>query len=170
MSQQIVIFGGSFNPPGLHHRRIAQALAEQFDLVIIVPCGPRPDKQSSNDVDPIFRATLASICFAGLPRVEVDLADLEQAAFSHTGEIDARYAARGDVWHLVSADMVTDGAAGDSFIHKVLARRAAALGNAAFRRRRARRQRDRRRGPRPAAAPPARQPTDRRTFQHGHPR
>ncbi len=119
MSKQIVIFGGSFNPPGLHHRRIAEALAQQFDEVIVVPGGPRPDKQSSNDVDPIFRATLVSICFAGLPRVEVDLSDLEQAAFSHTAEIDSRYAARGDVWHLVGADMVTGGAAGGSFIHKV---------------------------------------------------
>ena len=119
MSKQIVIFGGSFNPPGLHHRRIAEALAQQFDEVIVVPGGPRPDKQSSNDVDPIFRATLVSICFAGLPRVEIDLSDLEQAAFSHTAEIDARYASRGDVWHLVGADMVTGGAAGGSFIHKV---------------------------------------------------
>ena len=134
MSKQIVIFGGSFNPPGLHHRRIAEALAQQFDEVIVVPCGPRPDKQTSNDVDPIFRATLVSICFAGLPRVEVDLSDLEQAAFSHTAEIDARYASRGDVWHLVGADMVTGGAAGGLVHPQSLARGAATVGNPPFRR------------------------------------
>ncbi len=119
MSKNIVLFGGSFNPPGRHHRRIAEALLRQFDEVIVVPCGPRPDKLTINDVEPIFRATLVSIGFAGLPRVEVDLFDLEQAAFTRTHELDARYAARGEVWHLVGGDAVAGGGAGRSFIHRV---------------------------------------------------
>jgi nicotinic acid mononucleotide adenylyltransferase len=45
--KRIVIFGGSFNPPGLHHRKLAMALAERFDQVIILPCGSRPDKETS---------------------------------------------------------------------------------------------------------------------------
>ena len=36
MSKNIVVFGGTFNPPGLHHRLIAEALAKQFDEVIVV--------------------------------------------------------------------------------------------------------------------------------------
>lgn len=119
MTKQIVIFGGSFNPPGLHHRQIAEALARQFDEVIVVPCGPRPDKQAVSDVDPIFRATLAHIGFAGLRGVEVDLFDLEQSVFSRTHELDARYARRGEVWHVVGDELLVGGGDGESFIHKV---------------------------------------------------
>jgi NAD+ kinase len=118
MSKTIVVFGGSFNPPGLHHRRIAEALARQFDEVVVVPCGPQPDKPTTNDVEPIFRATLTHICFAGLPGVEVDLFDLEQATFCRPDELDRRYAHRGEVWHLVSGELLIDGGAGRSYIHR----------------------------------------------------
>ncbi len=115
----IVVFGGNFNPPGLHHRQIAEALAREFDEVIVVPNGPRPDKPTTNDVDPIFRATLAQIGFRDVPRVTVDLTDLEQAAFVRTDELDARYADRGEVWHLVGTDLLAKSSQGNSFIHRV---------------------------------------------------
>ncbi len=119
MSKNIVIFGGSFNPPGLHHRLIAEELAREFDEVIVVPCGPRPDKVTANDVDSVFRATLACICFADLRGVEVDLFDLEQDSFSRTHELEARYAHRGEIWHLVGGDIIAGGGAGTSFVHRV---------------------------------------------------
>lgn len=119
MSKTTVVFGGSFNPPGLHHRRIAEALTRQFDEVVVVPCGPRPDKQTVNDVETIFRATLTAIGFADLPRVEVDLFDLEQAAFTRTHALNERYASRGgEVWHLVGGDVIAGGRSGRSFIHQ----------------------------------------------------
>ena len=33
MTQRIALYGGSFNPPGSHHRRIAERLAESFDRI-----------------------------------------------------------------------------------------------------------------------------------------
>ena len=76
MPQRIAVFGGSFNPPGLHHRLVAEALVGHFDRIIVVPCGPRPDKLTTNDVETVYRAALADIAFRDLPRVEVDLFDL----------------------------------------------------------------------------------------------
>jgi NAD+ kinase len=118
MSKTIVVYSGSFNPPSLHHRRVARALAKQFDEVIVVPYGTRHDKLVANDVDPIFRATLAHIGFAGIPGVEVDLYDLEHFTFSRTHDLEQRYAHRGEVWHLVSGDLLTGGGASQSFIHR----------------------------------------------------
>jgi nicotinate (nicotinamide) nucleotide adenylyltransferase len=122
MSQQaqptVAVYGGTFSPPGLHHRAIVQELARQFDHVIVVPCGPRPDKPATSDVDPIYRAALADIAFRRIPSVEVDLFDLEQATFTRTHELTDRYQDRGEVWHVVGSDLLTGGASGRSFIHK----------------------------------------------------
>ena len=119
MPQQstVAVFGGTFSPPGLHHRATVQELARQFDQVVVVPCGPRPDKPATSDVDPIYRAALADIGFRGIPKVEVDLFDLEQATFTRTHELTDRYKDRGEVWHVVGSDLLTGGASGNSFIH-----------------------------------------------------
>ncbi len=116
MAQTLAVFGGSFSPPGLHHRAIVQELTRHFDQVIVVPCGPRPDKPSTSEVDPVYRAAQADVAFRGVDRVEVDLFDLEQATFTRTHDLHERYKTRGEVWHVVGADLLTGGATGRSFV------------------------------------------------------
>ena len=78
MHRKIAVYGGSFNPPGLHHRHIVQELCRHFDSVLVVPCGPRPEKPSNDSIPPVYRAAMADVIFSGLPQVEVDLFDLER--------------------------------------------------------------------------------------------
>ena len=119
MSARIALFGGSFNPPGLHHRRIVESLARRFDKVLVVPCGPRPDKSTTNIIPPVYRAAMADMTFAGLPKVELDLSDLELNAFTRSHALEARYAHLGDIWHVVGMDIIKGGAQGQSEIHRV---------------------------------------------------
>lgn len=119
MSKTIAVFGGSFNPPGIHHRRIAEELARHFDEVYVVPHGPRPDKTMVNDVDSIYRATMTDLTFHGLKGVHVDLFDLEQATFTRTHLLQERYAGIGDVWHVVGTDLIESGKSELSFIHQI---------------------------------------------------
>ena len=116
MPDRIALFGGSFNPPGLHHRQIAGRLARDFDTVLVVPCGPRGDKATTNLLPPVFRAALADMAFEGIPGVEVDLFDLEQDRFTRSHELDKRYSAQGEVWHVVGIDLIQGGARGQSQI------------------------------------------------------
>lgn len=117
MPRRIALFGGSFNPPGLHHRRIAELLARSFDEVRIIPCGPRPDKPEVNGVPPVFRAALCDIAFGGMERVVVDLFDLEGDTFTRNHQLEDRFSPDGEVWHVVGADWLTGGASGSSAIH-----------------------------------------------------
>lgn len=114
MPKRIAIFGGSFNPPGVHHRMLAVALAKHLDEVRVIPCGPRPDKASLDSVPALFRAALADITFGGIPRVSVDLFDLEQDSFSRNADLQVRFAPEGEIWHVVGTDLIAGGAKGKS--------------------------------------------------------
>lgn len=118
MAKQIVLFGGSLNPPGTHHRLIAEELSKRFDEVVVVPCGPRPDKLTVSDVDPIHRAVMADLAFRGIPNVRVELFDLEADTFTVARDLDERFRAEGDVWHYVGADLVERGEDGLSAIQR----------------------------------------------------
>lgn len=118
MSQKIAIFGGSFNPPGKHHRRIVQQLTDSLDRQIVVPCGPRPDKAATNDVEPVHRAAMCDLAFQGIRNTEVDLFDLEHETFTRTQDLDKRYQDEGEVWHVVGADLVKGGKDGQSPIQR----------------------------------------------------
>ncbi len=116
-TKKVAIFGGSFNPPGLHHRRIAEMLSEHFDEVFIVPCGPRPDQPTVNDISPVYRAAMADMAFEDLHNVHVELFDLEQATFTRTHQLQERFAEHGELWHVVGSDLTRGGGQGQSHIH-----------------------------------------------------
>lgn len=74
MTRKIALFGGSFNPPHLTHRKIVEILAYLFDGVKVIPCGPRPEKLTTNDIAPIHRAVMADLTFSDIaPNVDVEL-------------------------------------------------------------------------------------------------
>ncbi len=114
----VALYGGSFNPPGIHHHCVAQALAQRFDKVILVPCGPRPDKPTTEDIAPVYRAALADIAFGTSPKVQVELFDLEQATFTPNIDLETRYQKQGELWHVISADLTLGGAEGKSPIQQ----------------------------------------------------
>ncbi|HSI65107.1 MAG TPA: NAD(+)/NADH kinase [Candidatus Saccharimonadia bacterium] len=117
MARRMALFGGSFNPPGLHHLRIAEVLAREFDEVRIIPCGPRPDKPEVNSVPSVFRAALCDLTFGCLEGAEVDLFDLEQDTFTRNHALEDRYSPEAEVWHVVGADWIEGGARKQSAIH-----------------------------------------------------
>ena len=119
MTETIAIFGGSFNPPGVHHRTIAERLTGSYDRVVVVPCGPRPDKEVTNDVPPVYRAAMVDMTFRRLPGVRVDLLDLEASTFTRTHQLNERYRAQGEVWNVVSTELITGGANGQAPIQRL---------------------------------------------------
>lgn len=122
MARNIAIFGGSFNPPCVHHQAIAQMLAKRFDGVVVVPCGIRKDKNSANIIDPRHRGEMAVLAFGGLPTVTIDLFDLQNNSFTPTFLIQERYEKKfpGDrIWHVIGGDIILGGKEGNSEIQRV---------------------------------------------------
>jgi NAD+ kinase len=93
-------------------------LCRHFDEVVIVPCGPRPDKPVTNDVEPIHRAAMVDLSFRGIPKARVELFDLESSAFTRTYELERRFRAEGTIWHVVADEFVRGGQKNESNIQR----------------------------------------------------
>lgn len=119
MLKRIAILGGSFNPPGLHHRRIVEFLlsTKRFDEVRVLPCGLRQDKEFGG-VTSSQRAEMLALTFSDLPGVVLDLSDIAKTAFTRTIDLDARLKQElnAEITHVIGGDLVRGGAAGSSEI------------------------------------------------------
>ncbi|MFH0891689.1 MAG: NAD(+) synthase [Candidatus Falkowbacteria bacterium] len=118
--KRIVIYGGSFNPTGRHHRRIARYLTKYFGTVIIYPCGPRPDKPSANILSLAHRLELVRRGLAGIPGSRLDVYDLENEVYTPTYLLDEKYRRQYpdvEIWHAVGSDVLVGGANGASEMH-----------------------------------------------------
>ncbi len=118
MNRTLAIYGGSFNPPGRHHRATVETLCRHFDEVVIVPCGPRPDKPVTSAVEPIHRAAMVDMNFRGLSKARVELFDLESSTFTRTYDLDRRFRGEGVVWHVVADELVRGGRNNESIIQR----------------------------------------------------
>jgi NAD kinase len=114
--RRIVVFGGSLNPPGLHHEAMAEESAKFADEVIIFPCGPRTEKETTNLIAVNHRAAMVDLAFSGMEKVRVDLSDLEEPVFTRTHLLQERFESLGEIWHFVGSDQVVGGKQGRSKI------------------------------------------------------
>jgi len=119
-NKRVVVFGGSFNPPGIHHLRVGQELQLLFDIVLIYPCGVRPEKASNKVVSGEHRRAMVNVTFD--EGFWIDSSDIDRKEFLRTFDLDAlvkkRFESRVDeVWHAIGADLVRGGAIGQSAIH-----------------------------------------------------
>ncbi len=120
--KRIVISGGAFSPPGLNHIVIEIVLIQHFDLVIVVPCGQRPDKQSVNFIAPIHREKMVELAFADIPNLQIDNFDLKGDTYTPTCQLQEKYAAQfpdAEIWHVVGSDLIAGGRNQDSQIHRI---------------------------------------------------
>ncbi|MEK9152141.1 MAG: hypothetical protein AAB692_02145 [Patescibacteria group bacterium] len=117
MPSTIAVFGGSFDPPGEHHRVIAAEIAMHFDDIVIVPSGPRPDKPRTWPIDPQHRAIMMSMAFRDIPNLAFDFSDLTEECFTRTFDLDTRFKDRGERWHVVGSDLVEGGRRQESQVH-----------------------------------------------------
>jgi NAD kinase len=107
---QIALYRGRFDPPGLHHVAVLQALLQRFDRVVVVPWGPTRDRAIDENVSPVYRARMIDLAFGRIdPRVTVDLRDIEGATISEARALESDPGFAGaSVVHVVEADTLAD--------------------------------------------------------------
>jgi nicotinic acid mononucleotide adenylyltransferase len=106
------VYGGSFNPPGRHHRDIAEAAVAYFERVVVIPCGFRKDKPDASAISDGDRKELVMLNFSGIKDIDFDFFDLENGIFTPTWGIENRYRKKAEVWHVVGPDLIQGGGNG----------------------------------------------------------
>jgi nicotinic acid mononucleotide adenylyltransferase len=107
--KNVVLFGGSFNPPCIHHTQLVQAMAGDlfFDKIVIIPCGKRDDK---NYVDNNFRMLMSEYAFADIHHVVLDFRNLEDETFISNYHLENLYKEYNVVlWHAIGSDLLVKG-------------------------------------------------------------
>ncbi len=116
--KRVAVYAGGFDPPGLHHRKIAELLAGKFDEVVVFPSGARPDRPAADSL-PIHRAVMADLNFRHLPRVRVELSDLERDRFTPNHEFARLFGGpEVELSHVVPASVIAGGRAGRSKVQE----------------------------------------------------
>lgn len=107
--KNVVLYGGSFNPPCVHHTQLVRAMAEHsfFNKIVIIPCGNREDKKY---VDNNFRMLMSEYAFAGINKVVLDFRNLKDDTFISNYHLENLYKKRDVIlWHAVGSDLLVKG-------------------------------------------------------------
>ena len=86
---RIGIYGGSFDPPHLGHRRLAETAlnALRLDRLILMPAGIAPHKRpAENAADPETRLALCRLAFGDLEKVGVSDLEVRREGPSYTSD------------------------------------------------------------------------------------
>ena len=104
------IFGGSFDPPHVGHRLVAQDAFDQLalDRLVVIPAAVQPLKRT--DVTPgAVRLEMARLTFAGDPRIEVSGVEVDRGGVSFTVDTLEEFARRhpdAELFLLLGADVL----------------------------------------------------------------
>ncbi len=110
--ERIVIFGGSLDPVGAHHAKIAKTLAGIFDKVIVVPRGASPSKPTIGKASNEQRRQMLFLGLEGIPNLKFDFHDLACDTFTPTYILNERYKKNyqdSEIWFAVGEDIIKGG-------------------------------------------------------------
>lgn len=119
---KVALYGGSFNPPGVHHLECAQLLKAVgvFDKTAIIACANRFDKSAVAGVSTIDIKHMLKLTFE-MSGFDLDTNDLDANSFTPTYKLQEIYEQAypgAEIWHVVGGDLIKGGANGQSEIQK----------------------------------------------------
>lgn len=83
---RIALYGGSFNPVHLGHKKLARLVIDEFSLdkLIVMPTYSTPLKDNSDFADSMHRLNMCRIAFSDINEVEVSDMEIQRKGNSYT--------------------------------------------------------------------------------------
>lgn len=113
-AQRIGAYGGTFDPPHFGHVEIARAVVRKFhlDKLLIIPAYKPPHKTLDAISDARHRYEMATLAFAGEPRITVSRLELDAPERPYTVQTMARlreeYGLHAKLFFVMGADSFQD--------------------------------------------------------------
>lgn len=109
MPHKTGLYGGTFSPPHIGHKRIAEAFIRQFSLdeLYIMPASVPPHKRVDANDDPEKRFEMANLAFGDVEGAYVSRIELEREGASYTVDtLHAIYAEKGIDTHRLDGERI----------------------------------------------------------------
>lgn len=86
--KNILIFGGTFNPPHNGHFDLIRAFSEKIsaDKILIIPSSIPPHKSSDELIDSADRVNMCKLAFANIENAEISEIEIERKGKSFTSD------------------------------------------------------------------------------------
>ena len=118
----IGIYSGSFNPPGIHHKRIVERCLQRLRFIVVVPCGSKKRKDKVYPED-FLRKQMVNLGFKNIHRCYIDNTNLNHGMFLSNFDLEQRYTQifgeRVKWWHVVGSDLTCRESDGKSKIERI---------------------------------------------------
>lgn len=104
--KKIGIFGGTFDPPHIEHKKLLRSAAKELalDSVIVVPSGNPPHKDGNYVTPAQNRYDMASLAFQGTDSVSLSDYELKRQSHSYTYQTLEHFQGSGRLYFIVGAD------------------------------------------------------------------
>lgn len=103
------IYGGTFSPPHLGHRKAAEVFLSDVkpDRLLIIPTFLPPHKAPSSADSPEHRLAMSRLCFGDLPRTEISDIEIRREGKSYTFDtVSALSKENREIYFLCGTDML----------------------------------------------------------------
>ena len=106
--EKIGIFGGTFSPPHLGHRLIAQKFVNEINLdkLLIIPTFIPPHKEYGREASPAERLEMCRLAFSDIDKAEVSDIEVKRGGVSYTADtLSSLFLKSRHLFLLVGTDM-----------------------------------------------------------------
>lgn len=108
--ENILLFGGTFNPPHLGHIELTDRVSKELGInkVVLIPLGTPPHKVGFNIADAKHRLKMLELSIEGKDNFEISKIEIERKGYTYTvdtlKEFDKMYNKKYNIYYLVGAD------------------------------------------------------------------
>ena len=108
--EDVLLFGGTFNPPHLGHIELAQRVSEKLNIseVVLLPVGNPPHKKGQNIPSTQHRVNMLKLAVEDKNKFEISLIEVNRKGYTYTidtlRELLKVYNNVGNLYYLIGAD------------------------------------------------------------------
>lgn len=114
MMEEILLFGGTFNPPHVGHIEIAKEVGRKLGVeeVVMLPLGSPPHKVQDEVVDAIHRVNMLKLAIKNEKNFKISLIEVNRKGYTYTidtlWELHKKYGDTKKFYYLIGADILEE--------------------------------------------------------------
>lgn len=114
MMEDVLLFGGTFNPPHRGHIEIAKQVSKKLGIekIVLLPLGNPPHKVGSDVLDASHRVDMLKLAIKSEKNFKISLIEVNRKGYTYTidtlREIQKKYGDTKKIYYLIGSDILEE--------------------------------------------------------------